>query len=61
MNTHMIRVITVDGELLFEEDDFATDPMWEFFDETVRMGNPGDVVQLIRVADDYVEAETIVW
>lgn len=56
----LIRTITVDGELVAEDRDFAESAQWDWFDEVVKEAQPGEVVQLIDEASDYVLGEEII-
>lgn len=57
---YCIRTITVDGELVTEDRDFAEHAAWDWFDEVVRGAQPGEVVQLIDEASNYVLGEQII-
>lgn len=59
-HTLVIRTITIDGELVAEDTDFAEDARFEWFNEIVRQADDTDVVQLIDSADDSVLLEHIV-
>lgn len=60
-HTHdfLIRVSTVDGELVTEDTDFSEDARFDWFSEVARQAEAGEVVQLISISDDRVILEEL--
>lgn len=58
LHDFLIRVITIDGELVLEDTDFAEGSEWDVFNEILLQSIPGEVVQLID--NDLVLAEKTV-
>lgn len=54
---YTVRTITEDGILVSEDSDFSEDARWDFFNETLRQAQAGEIVQLINDEDNRIEAE----
>lgn len=58
-NIFLIRILSEDGEVIFEDTDFAEEARFDRFDENLRQATAGEIVQLIDTSDDRVIVEQI--
>lgn len=58
-NIFLIRILSEDGEVIFEDTDFAEEARFDWFDENLRQATAGEIVQLIDTSDDRVIVEQI--
>lgn len=59
MGTHIVRSLTIDGELVAQTEALPEPAGWDTFQDTVEESGDGIIVQLIDSRSDLVVAEEI--